>query len=697
MQNYNSKSKTDLYKNFTVAILIFALIFPFCFLSFPKKAEAIPVQEIPGPLLSTTMAIQATSAKNAVQNTMQTGLQTSLLGTETLSGQYIASSHQKSVGPVPFVPMGSWDQLANQLMKMMIGTLTATMVNWIQTGGSYPGGGSGSLFVNDIGGYMTSIADSAAGNFLEQVLDPKIFNLLCTPFRLPLYNALQSGLNFPYFQRARCTLSDIVNNTTGFMNGGFLLGGWDAWNELAKPQNNIYGSYLMAQSELMRRQATAVGISQSELSFGRGFLSFKTKDGKIATPGSIIEEQLSTQLGSGVRSLELADDLNKVIAAVVSRLITEILTGNQGVGGWQSGPSPAWGAFTQTSLPDISVFKTLSYSPLNPQSGQIMSFNGDIGNFGAVAAEASKAELKIDAGNNGTWDVSAFADVGSMQSGETKSVSWQNVWTAVPGNHKFRICADAQNSINESDESNNCADMFFQAPELAGLRPDLTVESADFSPPIPGVGELMTFRGTVKNTGEVSEASKTILKIDINNNGNWDTTFIADTGLLTSCGAETETWQNVWTASLGVHKFEICADADNAINEENENNNCASKIFKVIKKPDLIVSSVNFSPLYSGLGDYITFSGAIKNQGDAASALSQARLKIDTGNNGSFDVIVSPDQSVSELAPGETKVLIWPKWQASFPGLNAFEICADAGGALNESNEQNNCARQDRK
>ena len=114
----------------------------------------------------------------------------------------------------------------------------------------------------------------------------------------------------------------------------------------------------------------------------------------------------------------------------------------------------------------------------------------------------------------------------------------------------------------------------------------------------------------------------------------------------------------------------------------------------MIKKPDLIVSSVNFSPLYSGLGDYITFSGAIKNQGEAVSAPSQARLKIDTGNNGSFDVIVSPDQSVSELVPGETKVSIWPKWQASFPGLNAFEICADAGGALNESNEQNNCARQ---
>lgn len=676
---------TPFFKKSVVAILIFTLALPYGFLAFPEKAEAVvPVMEMPGPLLTATAA-------NTLQNTMQTGIQTGLLGTEILSGQYIASLHQKEVGPAPFVPFGSWDQIGNALTKMMIGTLTATMVNWIQTGGSYPGGGTGGLFVNDISGYMTSVADSAAGQFLEQMIDPKIFNLLCTPFRAPLFNALQSGLNFPYLSRARCTISDIVNNVTGFTNGGFLLGGWKAWNEIVKPQNNIYGSYLMAQSELMNRRATAVGVNQSELSFGQGFLSFKTKDGKIATPGSVIEEQLATQLGSGVRSLEVADELNEIIAAIVSRLITEILTTpGKGIGGWESAPSPAWQPFIEFQKANLTVSGTLVYSPLNPQAGQVMSFGGDIVNIGVTPTEAFKADLIIDGVSV------SLVKVNPIQAGATKSVNFSNVWTAVPGSHKFRICADAQNSVDESDETNNCSETTFQAPDIAGLQADLVVEAASFSPPDPvGAGNLMTFMGTVRNAGSVAvaDSSVTRLRIDIGNNGSWDVIVNTSTGSLFPNEMEEEIWPNAWIATLGTHKFEICADVNNTVSEGNEKNNCASRVFEVIKKPDLIVSSISFSPLYPGLNQYITFNGVIKNQGDATSSLSQARLRIDAGNNGSWDVVVSPDQSVSGLAPAGTATITWQSaWQASFPGTSAFEICADAAITVNELNELNNCA-----
>lgn len=701
-------NKFIFFQKSIVAILIFALALPYGFLAFPKKAEAVvPVMEMPGPLLTTTIANAKTNLISATQNTAQTGLQTSILATDVLNAQYTASLHQAKVGPVPFVPFGSWDQIGTTLMKMMLGVLTSQMITWIQGGGTYPGGGSGSLFVNDILGYMTSVADSAAGKFLEQMIDPQIFNLLCTPFRLPMFNALRSGLNFPYLQRARCTLTDIANNITDFTNGGFLLGGWKAWNEISQPQNNIYGSYLMAQSELMGKKAAAIGVSQTDLSFGQGFLSQKkcierATNGqclqyKIITPGNIIEDQLATQLGSGVRSLEIADSLNEIIAAVVTRLITEILTGGQGVGGWQAAQSPAWQPFTETQKPDLVVSGALTYSPLNPQTGQIMSFSGNIYNTGGNATTSVGAELKIDAGNDGIWDVS-FPAVISLGERGSGLASWQNVWTAISGSHRFRICADPGNSVNESNETNNCSESIFQVPDLAGLQADLVVEAVSFSPSSPvGVGNLMIFRGVVRNAGTVAiaDSSTTRLRIDVGNNGSWDIDVNASTGLLLQNGREEEVWANIWTATLGTHKFEICADVNNAVDEGNENNNCASGVFEVIKKPDLIISSISFSPLYPGLGNLMTFSGAIKNQGDAASSPSQARLRIDTGNNGSWDVAVSPDQPISNLAPAGTATTSWQSaWRASLPGLNAFEICADAAGVVNESNEQNNCARQ---
>lgn len=722
------------FKKSVVAILIFALVLPYGYLAFPQKAEAVvPVMET-GPLLEASIITAKATVISADNNIQQTGLQTGILGVEASSNQYIASLHQKEVGPAPFVPIGSWDQIANMITKMMIGTITASLVNWIQTGGMYPGGGTGSLFVNDILGYMTAVADSAAGKYLEQVLDPEIFNLLCTNWRNQFANLLQrtSRPQLPAFQRARCTLTDIMRNFGADVGSYSPYAANAYWQQIRQPQNNIYDSFLnayYARSTLAERQ---VSTAQSELSFGQGFLSWKKTEkvgadmkclkwseeynyGKrdclmleevpiykevIKTPGKIIEDNLADTFGSGVRSLEVADELNEIIAAIIQRLITEILMGGAGVGGWSPSGSPAWQPFIETQKSDLIVSGALVYSPLNPQAGQIMSFSGNIYDTGGnatgpegAAGTGVGAELKIDAGNDGTWDVSIPAVIG-LEEGGAGLANWQNAWTAVAGNHKFMICADPGNLIDESSENNNCNDMVFEVPDLSGLQEDLVIEAAGFSPQNPSVGNLMTFRGTVRNAGGVAIADSTItrLRIDVGNNGSWDIATDATTGQLFPNKAEEEIWADIWTATLGVHKFEICADINNTANERSESNNCASGVFEVIKKPDLIVSSAGFSPLYPGFNDLMTFNGTIKNQGDVASASSSARLRIDVGDNGSWDVVL-PANPISGLAPAGMATTTWPSAWKAFPGTSAFEICADAAGTIDESNEQNNCAK----
>lgn len=722
-----------IFKKSIVAILIFALALPYGFLVFPKKAEAVvPVQDEKLTKVATSIA-EATKI-SADNNVKQTGLQTDIRQTEASTNQYIASLHQKSIGRIPLVPYQSnWDLTANTMMKMMIGALTAQMVNWIQTGGSYPGGGSGGLFVNDIGGYMTAIADNAAGRYLEQVLDPQIFNLLCTNWRNQFANLLQrtSYPQLPYFQRARCTITDIMRNF-GADTGSYSPYAANAyWQQIRYPQNNIYDSFLSAYYARSASVERRVSTANSELSFGQGFLSFKTmedtgrkqcvefgapysapnytaegncikwapiKEEKIKTPGKIIEDQLATQLGSGTRSLEIANSLNQIIAAIISRLITEILTGGQGIGGWQAGSSPAFGAFTEAQIqaqkPDLIVSGALNYSPLNPQAGQLLSFSGNIYDARGNEAQSVGAELKIDAGNDGTWDVSIPAVI-SLGGGGSGLANWQNVWTAVPGVHKFRICADPENLIDELNEDNNCTDMIFQVPDLSGLQANLVVEAAGFSPQNPSVGNLMTFRGAVRNAGSIAIASPSTarLRVDIGNNGSWDIDTNASVGQLLQNEKEEKVWADVWTATFGTHKFEICADVNNVVGEGNELDNCASGVFEVIKKPDLIVSSASFSPLYPGFNDLMTFKGIIKNQGDVASVSSSARLRIDVGDNGSWDVVL-PEQPVSGLAPAGMATTTWQSAWKAFPGTSAFEICADIGGAINESNEQNNCVKQ---
>lgn len=368
-----------IFKKSLVFLLIMAFILPFGFFSFPKKAEAVvPVheefiansQEV-GPIAQKEVGISLGGLVQTVK--------------DLLSGN-ISSSQILSK-----VPLGglSWDAAAFYFARQALGILTAQTVNWIRTGGLYPGGGSGPLFVTDISGYFAQVADNAAGLFLEQVLDPEIFNLLCTPWRNQFVNLLQqtSGPYLPSYQRARCTLTDIVANISGVAPGDFYTR-TQYWNQIRLPQNNIYDTFLSAyygrSTFLESREAAA----RQELSFGKGFLSWKKKElvdtgqrqsrclewiyndkgevigcakedfgpggkgypiykevEKVETPGSVIEDRLAEVLGSDVRSLEVADELNEVIAAILERLVSEIFTGGKGLAGWSPAGSPAWEPF----------------------------------------------------------------------------------------------------------------------------------------------------------------------------------------------------------------------------------------------------------------------------------------------------------------------------------------------------------------
>ncbi len=78
-------------------------------------------------------------------------------------------------------------------------------------------------------------------------------------------------------------------------------------------------------------------------------------------------------------------------------------------------------------------------------------------------------------------------------------------------------------------------------------------------------------------------ASQTRLRLDLNNDGSYDTTFANQSTAALAAGAiETETWSNAWTAVAGTHRFEICADINNNVSESNESNNCLTQTFTVV-------------------------------------------------------------------------------------------------------------------
>ena len=222
------------------------------------------------------------------------------------------------------IPLPSWDQIGFCLVNSIIESIGAATVQWIN------GGFQGNpVFVEDPGQFFADIADIQAGAFLGEISG----GALCQP----LQNIVRVNLANNYNNRIggyspQCTFTEVSGNLEQFMSGDSFS--WVDWSSYTQnPNNNPYGATLGGQIELNKRIANALGVQSKVLDWGAGFLSSKDPvTGKITSPGSVIEKQVNDRLGSGQRRLEIADEFDEVVNALVDQLIkvaiSEMTQGN---------------------------------------------------------------------------------------------------------------------------------------------------------------------------------------------------------------------------------------------------------------------------------------------------------------------------------------------------------------------------------
>jgi hypothetical protein len=225
-------------KNTVLGIILMSLIFGGISMQ-PKQAHAIPV------------VVVANSSPTAISDTIN-----------------IYAERVKN-----------WvlDGLAWHIAKMIVQRITASVVQWINSGFS----GSPSFLTNP-GGFFSNIGDQVTGDFIAKT---GILSGLCSPFNIDVRLSLALGqAGYGQIEKYTCTLSTVISNvknTTvngasikGFMNGDFKQGGWPAFIEVTRPTNNTGGVYLKAHSDLLQRIGSQQGQKQQQLLQGGGFLSW---------------------------------------------------------------------------------------------------------------------------------------------------------------------------------------------------------------------------------------------------------------------------------------------------------------------------------------------------------------------------------------------------------------------------------------
>lgn len=207
--------------------------------------------------------------------------------------------------------MPSWDSLAYCLVNQMIEYIGQATVDWINSG--FDGN---PVFVDNPGKFFGDIADIEAGIFIEELG----LGFMCEPFTANITIALAERQTRTYRDYATCSFSEVSGNLEQFLSGETFS--WEDWISVTQyPQNNIYGSYMIATAELDSRIAGRQAIEGIQLDWGNGFLSFKDEEGNISTPGNIIEHRINERLGAGERRIEMADEFDEIVNALVNQLV----------------------------------------------------------------------------------------------------------------------------------------------------------------------------------------------------------------------------------------------------------------------------------------------------------------------------------------------------------------------------------------
>jgi choice-of-anchor C domain-containing protein len=232
--------------------------------------------------------------------------------------------------------------------------------------------------------------------------------------------------------------------------------------------------------------------------------------------------------------------------------------------------------------------------------------------------------------------------------------------------------------------------------------PDLAVTSITDPPPTAAAGQSFTVTDTTANVGDcTAPASTTRYHLSL------DQDCLGGDPLLTgsrSVGQLLSGQSNSGTASVtipttisspGCYFLCACADDPQQKSENIESNNCRVSNGRLdVKKPDLVVSSVNSPPARVVRGTGFSARAETRNIGPVASAPSQTGFRLSKDQDCTLsDLPLTGAISVPGLMPSTNYALtITTSVPATTPpGFYVFCACADNARQVSEMAENNNC------
>jgi subtilase family serine protease len=319
-----------------------------------------------------------------------------------------------------------------------------------------------------------------------------------------------------------------------------------------------------------------------------------------------------------------------------------------------------------TREPDL-VISSISLSPESISENTEVTFTVNIKNQGGSQAGPSSLTFYIDGGQQDS------VLLGLLNPGAVTSANF--TWIAGSQPRTFKAFVDADNRIKESDETNNTGSVIFPT-----FFPDLIIQDITWTPSTPILHDFVSFSVIVKNQGKCA-SSATELKFVIDA-ANFFSAVIPEL----PAGASTTAIFNWMTQSYS-HSIKVSIDEANLIKESIESNNTMTKTvisIKLAPSADLIVEKFTYSPAKPIIGESITFTLGVKNQGSGKATPSYAGIYIDGK--------LMDETYINELEAGATltKDIIIPLQGLTFKDTYIAKVSLDDHNSVYETNDLNN-------
>ena len=323
--------------------------------------------------------------------------------------------------------------------------------------------------------------------------------------------------------------------------------------------------------------------------------------------------------------------------------------------------------------PDLALdVGTFAWHPENPSLGDTVTFSISVKNSGGDAAP-SRLGYRIYSVTNHVEPVfEGGLDVPSIPGREQVIVSFD--WIAQAGHHSLEIEVDVADQLEESAETNNAeTHLLYDGTVLA----DLVVESISWSPEIPVMGDPVTFSVTIGNE-DAGRAAPSTVQVLV------DSDLLGEADLQEILPGESVTVGFDWTAQVGTSTLRVVADSRHEVTETDEDNNELTRPYEATTYVDLIVEEIDWEPPSPSVGDEVTLTAIVRNQGTLDSGESAVELSgFPTGG-----ALSTAEVQLTAIPAGESVSATFT-WRAE-PGEFTLTARADVHQTIAESDEVNN-------